>query len=73
MAIKNSSNSVSAALRDQFDAAVVKIAHRASNFKTGCDRFYGVAKSNSLHMTGIKVLSLAHVSCATIKGTFSQS
>ena len=34
---------------DQFDSTIVEIADCAGDFKTGCDRLHGVAKSNSLH------------------------
>ena len=40
----------------QFDAAVGQITHNAGNFKSGGDGFRGVAKTDTLHMAGIKNL-----------------
>ena len=42
------------AFGDQFHAAVRQIAHGAGHFKSGGDGFRGVAKTDALHVAGVK-------------------
>jgi hypothetical protein len=49
------------AFRDQFNATIRQVTHKAVNFKSGGDSFHHVTKTNALHMAGIKNLQAATV------------
>lgn len=46
---------------DKFDAAIGQIFNSAADFKTGGERFHGIAKTDALHATGIKNFQAAAI------------